>query len=634
MNLSRKHSYRVPASNPAEIDDAVLTATEMGAAKLEWPLPRRTLGWFWAASLLLLIALGSRVFYLAVIQGELYQGISSDNRIQAQVIAPPRGVIYDRFNEPLVHNTPSIDLVARAALLPADEAERTKIKERLSAFGIDRSYLDVTFDALHPRSSAVVPIKERISQEEALRFMEERRQLPGIELYQTAHREYRDSYAFAHLLGYEGKIKEEELREHPDYLLTDSIGKQGIEKSYEPVLRGKHGFRQAEVDSMGRVVTDLGTVNPVSGNDLILNIDAGLQRKIHEATEDILKERNLKSAAVIALDPRDGAVRALLSFPSFDSNLFAKGIAQEDYSRLINDPARPLFNRALSGEYPPGSTIKPVLASAALSENLIDPEYEIESRGGISVGSFFFGDWKAHGFTDMRRAIAVSSDVYFYSIGGGYGGVPGLGMERMKKYESLFGFGSETGIDVPGEADGNIPDPAWKQERFGERWYIGDDYNSSIGQGYVLATPLQILNSIATIANGGTLYRPHVGAAVRRQDGKVEEIAAEIIREGFIRPEHLQIVREGMRQTVTEGTAQQLKDLPVAVAAKTGTAQFGTEERTHGWLVSFAPFEAPELAMIVLIEGQGEETYNAVPITRAVYEWYFSEEQRNKRENR
>lgn len=246
-----------------------------------------------------------------------------------------------------------------------------------------------------------------------------------------------------------------------------------------------------------------------------------------------------------------------------------------------------------------------------------------ESRGGISIGKFFFGDWKAHGFTDIRRAIAVSSDVYFYSVGGGYGGIPGLGMRRMKAYEEFFGYGKETGIDIPGEANGFLPDPDWKQERFGERWYIGDYYNSAIGQGFVTATPLQILNSIVTIANGGILREPRVASHVRDASGKLSPLEAPIVRKDFIDEGILRIMREGMRETVTEGTAQLLKEAPVPVAGKTGTAQFGTGKDTHGWFVSFAPYDKPEIALIVLVEGQGEEGYNAVPVTDEVYRWYF-----------
>ena len=619
--------YRVSRFVDHEIDDAVLTVTEPDTAKIERPLRRNIFPLYWIVAVLMLILLGGKVFSLTVLEGAKYQEASTRNSLRALVIPAPRGTIFDRFGKPLVYNVPSIDLVATASDLPTSEEERTALKERLMGFGIERGFLDQTFDSLPPKSIQAVPIKEQLTQEEALRFLGQREGFPGINLYKTTHREYIDSTIFAHLMGYEGKIKPEELKDNPDYLLTDSIGKQGIEKSYEKALRGQHGYQQAEVDSLGRVTRELGVINPVAGNDLILNIDMDLQKKIYDSLVVNLEKNSLKKAAAVAIDPRNGAVRAVVSLPSFDNNLFAKGITQDEYSTLSNDEARPLFNRALTGEYPPGSTIKPVVAAAALSEGIIDENQEIESRGGIQVGSFFFGDWKAHGFTDIRRAIAVSSDVYFYSVGGGYGGINGLGIERMKKYENLFGYGEYTGIDFPSEGNGFVPTPEWKKERIGERWYIGDDYNSSIGQGYITATPLQVVNSIATIANGGTLYEPRIGSQIKSQDGRVTSVENKIVRQGFIKPEIIKIVQEGMRETVTEGTAQPLKDLPVEVAGKTGTAQFGGDNKTHGWFVSYAPYSSPELALIVLIEGQGtEETYNAVPVTKEVYQWYFTRE--------
>ena len=619
--------YRVSRFVDHEIDDAVLTVTEPDTAKIERPLRRNIFPLYWIVAVLMLTLLGGKVFSLTVLEGAKYQEASTRNSLRALVIPAPRGTIFDRFGKPLVYNVPSIDLVATASDLPTSEEERTALKERLMGFGIERGFLDQTFDSLPPKSIQAVPIKEQLTQEEALRFLGQREGFPGINLYKTTHREYIDSTIFAHLMGYEGKIKPEELKDNPDYLLTDSIGKQGIEKSYEKALRGQHGYQQAEVDSLGRVTRELGVINPVAGNDLILNIDMDLQKKIYDSLVVNLEKNSLKKAAAVAIDPRNGAVRAVVSLPSFDNNLFAKGITQDEYSTLSNDEARPLFNRALTGEYPPGSTIKPVVAAAALSEGIIDENQEIESRGGIQVGSFFFGDWKAHGFTDIRRAIAVSSDVYFYSVGGGYGGINGLGIERMKKYENLFGYGEYTGIDFPSEGNGFVPTPEWKKERIGERWYIGDDYNSSIGQGYITATPLQVVNSIATIANGGTLYEPRIGSQIKSQDGRVTSVENKIVRQGFIKPEIIKIVQEGMRETVTEGTAQPLKDLPVEVAGKTGTAQFGGDNKTHGWFVSYAPYSSPELALIVLIEGQGtEETYNAVPVTKEVYQWYFTRE--------
>ncbi len=628
--------YTIARSNRyAEINDAVLTLSEPDRAKIEWPLRRNVSRVFFLISLGVLVIFSVRFLYLNTYKGGEYQAMSYRNSIRSIIIPAPRGFILDRFGAPLVNNIPSIDLVLTPIDVPESQEEREALRKELSQLQVPEEVLESVFAKFDPRSPKQILLKQNISQEEALVFLEKSKRLPGVTLFKTTQRNYIDGPVFSHIIGYEGKIHERELAEHPEYNLIDTIGKQGIEKSYEPYLRGKYGFQQGEVDSLGRIKKDLGVIQPTPGADLILNIDADLQRKLTDEMLRQLETAGIKKGAAVAIDPRTGAVRALVSLPSFDNNLFAKGISQDDYSALANNPDQPLFNRVVSGAYAPGSTIKPLHASAALAEHLIDPEYEIESRGGIQIGSFFFGDWKAHGFTDMRRAIAVSSDVYFYSIGGGYGGVQGLGIERMKKYDSLFGYGAVTGIDIPGEVPGFLPDPEWKKKRFNERWYIGDDYNSSIGQGYITATALQIANSITPIANGGTLYKPKVVGSIKDVNGKVEEIKPEVIRSDFIDPSILQVVREGMRETVTDGTAMQLQQSPVAVAGKTGTAQFGAQERTQGWFVSFAPYDAtPEIVLAILFEGQDKAlTYNGVPVTKAVYDWYFSDEQKQKRAN-
>jgi penicillin-binding protein 2 len=628
MDIFIRKGIFLEKKNGIEIDDAILTVTEKDAAKMEWPLRRSASLWFLFIVFAVLMTLAGRVSYLSVIKGSEYRAIALRNSLRAIIIPAPRGIIYDSAGKPLVQNIPSMDVVLVPADIPRDDVQKQWLKTLVSAtFGLDDGMLSEVFNQLDQKSVLPVLLKARISQEETLLYLSRRSELPGISLYKTTKRNYVDGLIFSHILGYEGKIRKEELAANPEYLLTDSIGKQGIEKSYESELRGKHGYERVEVDALGQVKKSLGSVPPIPGQDLILNVDADLQKKLFDSLQTILEKNDLKRAAAVALDPRSGAVRALVSLPSFDNNLFASGISSEDYTRLIEDPSEPLFNRAIAGAYPPGSTIKPVLAAAALSEGIVDERTEIESRGGISIGNFFFGDWKVHGYTDIRRAIAVSSDVFFYSIGGGYGNIKGLGIDRMKRYEELFGYGAKTGIDISGEVAGLIPDATWKKEKIGERWYIGDDYNTSIGQGFTTATPLQVLNSVAAIANGGTLYAPRIVSQIRSSDGKVTALPSRILRQNFVDPAILQIVREGMRETVTEGTAQQLQDVPVAVAGKTGTAQFGTDDKTHGWFVSYAPYENPELALIVLVEGQGEEGYNAVPVSKEVYQWYFSRNQ-------
>jgi len=623
-----KNKYFKIKENPKgiEIEDSVLTITEQGAAKMEIPFNKKWLNVFWWIVVFSLIILAGKTVYLNIVKGRYYSEIAQGNSIRHIAIKAPRGKIYDRFGQTLTHNIPGINLIAIPADLPKKTLERKDIAGKLAEIlKANEGEIWGTMEKLDPYSISPILLKENISQEEALVILEKEKELQGIKIEKTAIRSYNDGLIFSHILGYEGKIKKEELEENPDYLLTDCIGKLGLEKSYEKYLRGEHGAFKVEVDSLGNVKKELGIIEPQLGSDLILNIDSGLQKKIFDALSGVLKEEEIKKAAAVAIDPRNGGVLALVSLPSFDNNLFAGGISPNDYQKLINDPSQPLFNRAISGEYPPGSTIKPLIAAAALSEKVINENTQIESRGGIRVGNYFFGDWKAHGFTDVKKAIAVSSDVFFYSVGGGYGGIEGLGMNRMKKYDNLFGLGNFSGIDIPGEAEGLIPDEKWKKDVIGEKWYVGDSYHAAIGQGFITATPLQIANCAAAIANGGTLYQPRIVSQIKKSDGESINRGAKAIREKIVSDSVIKIVQEGMRMTVTEGTAAILNDLPVAVAGKTGTAQFGTEDKTHGWFVSYAPYKNPKIAMAVLVEGQTKNEYNAVPITKKIYEWYFKD---------
>ncbi len=402
--------------------------------------------------------------------------------------------------------------------------------------------------------------------------------------------------------------------------------KTGLRKEYRSYLRGKHGARRVEVDALGRIRREISSQDPILGNDLILSIDADLQKILFESMKEELEKNGLSRGAGVALDPRNGEILALVSFPSYDNNIFSDR-NNSLYSLISRDAHQPLFNRVVSGKYPPASTIKPMLAVGALSEGVVSENTQIESKGGISLGSTFFGDWKVHGFTDIRRAIAVSSDVYFYSIGGGYGNVRGMGMDTMKKYENLFSFGEKTNIDLPGEASGLVPDPLWKEEIIGERWYIGNTYHASIGQGYMQSTPLQVAVATSIIANRGVRYDPKIVSHVRSSDGSILYKAENNKQVLPIEKKFFDIAGEGMRQTVTEGTAMMLNDLPIEVAGKTGTAEYGVEDKTHGWFTSFAPYRNPEIVLTILIESQENDGYHAVPITKKVYEDYFFQEE-------
>lgn len=618
--------YNKVYTHSSEIEDSVLTASEKETARMSFNFDKKWLTIFWIVALGVVAVLALRVFYLSVIKGDYYGFVASGNSVRSVPIIAPRGTIYDVHGTVLAENMPSRSIVVAPQQLPESKHDRRMLVHKIAEIlRMDTVHVEAIINASH-QSGEESTLAENISHEQSLAFRSHEKELSGIYIQQTAIRNYIDGEKFAHVIGYEGLIKKDEYEKRPEYLLTDRIGKTGIEYQYEKYLHGVHGAEKALVDSRGNIVKDLVDDAPVSGFDVHLNIDAELQKFLYFRLEKELERAQTKRASAIIVDPRSGAVRALVSLPSYDNNIFAKGIDSHTYNTWITSSDRPLFNRAIGGTYAPGSTVKPVMGIATLAENIISPDHQIESRGGLQLGAFFFGDWRVHGFTDLRRAIAVSSDVYFYTVGGGYGDIVGLGIERMKKYMGNFGYGQKTGIDLPGEVAGVYPDKKWKEDVIKERWYIGNTYHASIGQGYITATALQVVNAIAAIANGGTLYELHIVSRIADQTtGEKIDIEPKVIRSNLAASRDIRIVQEGMRQTVTEGTATMLSTLGVEVAGKTGTAQFGSGEKVHSWFVSYAPYHNPEMVMVIMVEGQTEElSSTTVPVAHDVYKWHYS----------
>ena len=610
-----------------EIEDSIMTITQKEEAMIEVPFERASLSFFWYLIVLAILGLFVRVFYLDFFQGEYYAKISKGNSTRSIIIKAPRGNVSDRYGKILARNIPSIDAIVIPGDLPLDtEARRQEADSLADILQMNSGNVEIMFASQDLKSFNPVLLKENISQDQALIIAEKRNDFSGVQLEKTAIRQYENGEIFSPIIGYDGKITQSELKDNPGYLMTDYIGKSGLEKSYEEKLRGVVGATQVEVDSLGNAKRIVGVIDPVPGSNLILNIDSDLQKVIYDSLKETLDKTGTKTAAAVAIDPRNGGVLALVSIPSYDNNLFAKGIGNDEFQNIIKDTDLPLLNRAIAGVYPPGSTIKPAMAVGALSEGTITPSTVISGLGGaLHVGAWSFGDWKAHEPSDVKMAIAQSNDIFFYTIGGGYGNIEGLGMSRMKKYYNLFGMGSLSGIDLPGEVSGFIPDEEWKKNKVGEKWYIGDSYHAAIGQGFVTVTPIQLADYIATVANGGTLYSPRLVNRIKKNDGQEELVAPRIIRSNFIDADIMQTVREGMRMTVTSGTAQALKTLPVAVAGKTGTAQFGTEGKTHSWFTAFAPYDNPTIAIVVLVPGGGEGNSAALPVAQKALQAYFEE---------
>lgn len=576
---------------------------------------------------LIFILMFGRLLYLQVLKKEVFERMAEQNRIKKVSIKAPRGIIESKDGKILARNTPSFDAVFVPADLPKDYFEREKIYAQLGEIlSLNDEFLSSMMENADFSSNKAFLIKENIGHEKALILMGKREKFSGIYLEETAKREYPEGSAFSFVLGYDGKITKEEWDAHPEYKLTDYIGKNGLEYSYENKLKGQDGENYFEVDSLGKVKDQMGTRRPVEGKTLKLSLDAELQKKSFEVLQKILNENpDATGATLVAIDPRNGGVLALVNVPSYDNNFFAGGISHENYVALIEDEKKPMFDRAISGEYPPGSTFKPLVAAAALEEEIITENTVINCTGNVSYGSWNFPDWKTHGPTNLKKAIAESCDVFFYAVGGGWSGINGLSIDRMNVYARKFGLGDSLGIDLPAEAKGNIPDREWKFKKIGEPWYIGNDYHFSIGQGFALATPLQMVNAVATIANGGKLFRPKLVEKIIDKDGNEDALKPELIREKFISSENLASVQEGMRETVAgaNGSGRSLGSLKVVTAGKTGTAQFGTEDKTHSWYVSYGPYENPEMAMAVLVEGGGDGHSWALPATKEIYRWYF-----------
>lgn len=615
-----------------------------------------------------------RAAWLQIVRNDYYYALAEGNRIRVESIEPRRGIIYDRNLKPLVRNQANFVLYLKPINLPKDELERDAIIRRVakildqgldseiarelqSSSGVEMISDSPSFYKIKDALSVIAPysleayqplfIADNIEYEKALSLFLELPDLPGVFLSNKIGRQYlgmnEESLSLvgpkslSHILGYTGKISSQELESLGNkYSLLDYVGKAGLESSWEAQLKGSPGQKNTEVDALGREKKIINEIGAIDGSNLLLSLDLDLQNKIEEVTSAYLKNAGLKKASIIALNPNNGEILALFSWPAYDNNAFARGLKQEEYQELLNDSNRPLYNRAISGEFPSGSTIKMIIAAAALQEKVIDARTSFLSIGGLRIGQWFFPDWKAggHGTTDVRKALAESVNTFFYYIGGGFGDFVGLGLDRLVSYSRLFGLGETTGIDLPGEADGFVPTAEWKKNSKGEPWYIGDTYHFSIGQGDVLATSLQVANFTATIANGGTLYRPHLVKGILDENNNIkEEVGVEILRQGFISPDNLQIVREGLRQAVTSGSARNLSLLPVSSAGKTGTAQWSSSRAPHAWFSGFAPYENPEIVITVLVEEGLEGSTMAVSIAREILEWYFYQKSLNSDNN-
>ncbi len=589
----------------------------------------------------------ARVGWLQVVKGDYYSSLADNNSVRTERIEAKRGIIYDRTGRPLVRNAANFILYLSPADLPADPAKRDQVLEKAGGmiYPADTIKKESLLDGLRaklaklvpgsPDYSQPIPIMDNLPYDEAMLFNLSAQDMPGIVLSTKDQRQYLTDgvLSLSHILGYTGKVSDTDLERYgKDYTPIDYIGKAGVENSWESALKGSSGASKIEVDALGNAKKVLSEQPAVDGSDLELSIDYDLQKKSEEILAARLKEAKIDGkAVVIIMDPNNGEILTLISLPSYDNNLFAKGITTDEYNQLANSPDKPLFDRSISGEYPSGSTVKMVVAAGALQEGVITEHTTVNSTGGIHVGQWFYPDWLAggHGITDVRKALAWSVNTFFYMIGGGYQNFVGLGVDRLDKYMLLFGLGMETGIDLPNESPGFVPSKAWKEQVRGETWYVGDTYHLAIGQGDLLVTPLQDANWTAVFANHGTLYQPHVVKAVlTNNDQTVTPVQPKIIRQNMVDPYNIEVVRQGMRQAVTSGSATKLQNLPVEAAAKTGTAQWSADPSSvpHAWFTCFAPYQNPQVVVTVLIEQGIEGSQISLNVADDILQYYFARE--------
>lgn len=573
-----------------------------------------------------------RFFYLQVVKHEHYQTLAEANRISIVPIVPNRGIIVDRNGVVLAHNysaytleiTPGKvenlaalidDLAALIEITPKDRRRFTKLTEE-------------------SRNFESLPIRTRLSDEEIARFAANRYRFPGVEINARLFRQYPQGEMFSHVVGHIGRINQRDLEQLEaddrlaNYRGTSYLGKTGLEHSYERYLHGTTGVEEVEVDSAGRAVRSLSRTPPVSGNNLVLKLDARLQEMVFRAFGD-------RRGALVAIEPETGGVLAFVSNPGFDPNLFVDGIDPQNWNELNTSLDRPMVNRALAGTYPPGSTFKPFMALAALSYGKRTPQQVISDPGHFNFGGHVFRDDKVggHGLVDMFKSIVVSCDTYYYVLAND------LGIDNISKFMAKFGFGSRTGIDITGESSGLLPSQEWKMRRFKQKWYAGETISIGIGQGYNAYTPLQMASATATLANDGVMFRPHIVNYVENITTRERTfVEPEPVRNLDLKPEHIEVIKRALVAVNKEGTgARAFAGTEYESAGKTGTAQVVAmkqgekyvesrvqeRHRDHALFIAYAPADKPKIALAVVVENAGFGARAAAPIARQVFDYYL-----------
>ena len=566
-----------------------------------------------------------RLWHLQILSADDYRSMSENNRLRFVPVAASRGAILDRSGKVLVSNRPSFSL----AVVPQEVKDKDDLLQRLAGLlGLDRAELDDRWKKVTGRAKYYpVVLASNISRDQVEIIEENRLRLPGVEIEMKPVREYSSSILAAHLLGYIGEISDDELdkKGYEEYNPGDYVGKNGIERGWEHDLHGNDGGRQLEVDARGRVLRTVSESYPSVGNSVVLTIDSAVQQQAEKAFGD-------QAGAAVALDVNSGEVLAFVSTPSFDPALFSGKLPADVWKSYLDDKRHPLENKALTGQYPPGSTFKVITALAGLENGLISDSTTVNCSGSYELGGSTFKCWNKHGHgaTSLKKSLRESCDVYYYHLG------ERLGVDLIAKTAQKFMLGAPLGIGLNNEKSGLIPTSEWKQKRFGKRWYQGETLSVAIGQGYVLMTPIQLASMISTVANEGTIYRPFLVKRIVDADGKpLNEFKPEIIGRTGISPGNFRLVKQGLFAVVNEpgGTGSMARLYDVRVAGKTGTSQVvklrdskrGTpyQYRDHALFVAFAPYDKPEIAVAVVVEHGEHGGASAAPIAGRILRAYF-----------
>jgi penicillin-binding protein 2 len=575
-----------------------------------------------------------RLAQLQVAQGGHLSAVAEQNRVHRLVLEADRGIIYDRHGTQLVVNQASWRLELVPAALPVDAGRRAaEISMVARLGGIAEPQLRQLL-ARAPDLYLPVLLKDGLDHKQALVFQERLPELPGVQLTPRTFRLYTDPLTFAHVIGYTGRIDPDEYRllRRQGYRADGSIGKTGLEAGLEAELRGSDGWADVEASSRGELVRTLASQEPLAGRDVYLSIDSGLQRAVRDYLEAGIRAARVRAGAALVVDPQTGEVLSLVSLPSFDTNLFTRGISGADYQRLLQDPARPLNDRALAGLYPPGSTFKMVTAAAALQEGRINADTVLPCPAAITYGGWVYQNWAGYdmGRMDLVKAIAVSCDTYFYVAADRVGDV------ALGAYARAFGYGRSPGIEIPGAAAGLAPDRDWLQSTCPSgqtcTWNPGETLTMGIGQSYTLTTPLIQAMYVSAVANGGRLLEPTLVHQVRDPAGKQSRnTQPSLVQQVPVSAANLGVVKEGMRQCLQApygtGFLFRLDGFKYDGGCKTGTAQYGGSAETlptHAWFTFFAPYAQPEIAIVVLVEGGGEGHEAAEPIAVRIADYYFA----------